>query len=514
MMQSLDVAALPALMVLISVWPVLTVVLAVALVVSGAGGIWSRRRAGEQLRDSRRELDDSRQDLDRQRDRLENDLSRRRDELETDLRARRDRLEAEYQQRSRAIEEADRLRRAELAAHQQEASRAAERAGSELARISGLTADRARQELLERAEASSRAEAEELASRIEAQARQDAENSARRVVVTAIQRCAGEITADSVVATVDLPSDDMKGRIIGREGRNIRTIEQVTGTTVIIDDTPGIVLISCFDPVRREVARLTLADLVGDGRIHPSRIEQAHDRAVSRIEQICLESADEALRALSITDMASGLRPILGSLRFRTSYGQDVLAHSVECGQLAGLMAADLGADVDTCRRAGLLHDIGKSLTPRVTGSHAAVGAELARRQGESQAVVHAIAAHHNELEPTTVVDFLIQAADAISASRPGARRTSLESHIERLEELEELASGHPGVARAFAVQAGRDLRVMVEPEEVDDAATRVLARQIASEVGERVAVPGQVKVTVIREIRAVAVTGQSDSVD
>jgi ribonuclease Y len=503
MTESLGLVAIAPQLVLISAWPIASVVLAVALIVVVIGDMISRRRSGTLLSASRR-------DLARDRSRLEKELERRRGDLEAGLDERRETLEADYRRRSSALEEAGRQQAHAVEVREEAVAQDREQVGAELARIAGLTAEEARQTVLEKAEADSRTEAEALARRIEEDARQQADERARRVLVTAIQRHAGDVTADSVVAAVDLPSNEMKGRIIGREGRNIRTIEQVTGTTVIVDDTPGIVLVSCFDPVRREVARRTLIDLVQDGRIHPARIEAAHAKAVSRIEELCLEAADDALHQLSITDMSEGLRPILGSLRFRTSYGQDVLAHSVECGRLAGLIAAEIGADVDTCRRAGLLHDIGKSLTPRVEGSHAAVGAELARRYGESEQVVHAIAAHHDEIEADGIVDVLTQAADAISASRPGARRESLESHVQRLEELEQLATAHPGVERAFAVQAGRDLRVMVEPDQIDDSTTRTLAREIAQEIGVRVMVPGQVRVTVIRETRAVEVAGQS----
>lgn len=491
-------------LVMISSWSVIAVVLAVALVLVVVGDILARRRSGAMLNASRR-------DVAEERERLEQELERRRSDLETGLEDRRRTLEEDFGRRRSALEESGRRRTESLDRRQAQVDRDRSQAADDLSRIAGMTVEQAHRELVEGAETDARAEAEALSRRIEEEARDQAEERARVVLATAIQRYSGDITADSVVASVDLPSNDMKGRIIGREGRNIRCLEQVTGTTVIVDDTPGIVLVSCFDPIRREIARLTLKDLVGDGRIHPARIEQAHQRAVRRIEALCLEAGEDALHQLGITDMAEGLRPILGSLKYRTSYGQDVLAHSVECGRLAGLMAAEIGADAAICRRAALLHDIGKSLTPGIEGSHALVGAELARRYGESEEVVHAVAAHHNEVEARSVADVLTQAADAVSASRPGARRDSLESHVRRLEEMESLATAHDGVAKAFAVQAGRDLRVMVVPEEVDDDAARHLARQIAHEVGDRVVVPGQVKVTVIRETRAVEVTGAGD---
>lgn len=476
----------------IGMWPIVAIVLAVALVAVIVGDLFMRRRAGSVVEAGRDQLE-------RDRGRMERQMDQRRADLEAAVDDRR---------RSIEVAHADRLAQLDEQSAQLAADR--ERIDDELARIGGLTPEQARREVVDRAREEATVEAETLTRAILAQARATAEDRAREVVATAIARCAGEVTADSVVAAVDLPSDDMKGRIIGREGRNIRSIEQVTGATVIIDDTPGIVLVSCFDPIRREVARTTIELLVADGRIHPGRIEQAHATAVKRIEQMCLDAADEALHALSITSFPQALRPILGSLRFRTSFGQDVLSHSVECGRLAGLLAAEIGADVVTCTRAAFLHDLGKALTPGIEGSHASVGAELARRYGEDDAVVHAIAAHHDEVPAESVVDVITQAADAISASRPGARRESLEAHVNRLEELENLASAHPGVSRAVAVQAGRELRVMVVPEQVDDAAARDLARVLAAEVGDRIVVPGQVRVTVIRETRAVEVVGAS----
>lgn len=377
---------------------------------------------------------------------------------------------------------------------------------AELQRVAGLDAAQARAEVMARAEHEARLEATAIAREIEANAQRDAERRARGIVVTAIQRLAAEQTSESVVSTLDLPSDEMKGRIIGREGRNIRHFEQVTGVNVMIDDTPGSVLLSCFDPVRREVARLALAELVDDGRIHPARIEEVYERSRARIEERCLRAAEDALAEVGISDLHPDLVPVLGSLRYRTSYGQNVLRHLVECGHLAGLMAAELGLDVALCTRAAFLHDIGKALTHEVEGSHALVGAELARKHGERPEVVHAIAAHHDEVEPTTVEAVLTQAADAISGSRPGARRESLEAYVHRLERLEEIASSHPGVDRVFAMQAGREVRVMVSPEQLDDAAAHALARDIAHEVQQELTYPGQIRVTVVRESRATEV--------
>jgi ribonuclease Y len=300
-----------------------------------------------------------------------------------------------------------------------------------------------------------------------------------------------------------LPGDDMKGRIIGREGRNIRAFEAVTGVNLIIDDTPEAVLLSCFDPVRREVARLTLDALVTDGRIHPHRIEEVYERSVAEVEQLCVRHGEDALTDTGITDMHPELIALLGRLRYRTSYGQNVLGHLLESAHLAGMMAAELGVEPAPVKRGSLLHDIGKALTHEVEGSHALIGADLARRHGENEDVVHAIEAHHNEVDPRTVEAVLTQAADAISGGRPGARRESLESYVRRLKRLEQIAAAHAGVAKVFAMQAGREIRVMVRPEDVDDIQAQVIARDVAKQIEEELTYPGQVRVTVIRESRA-----------
>ena len=295
----------------------------------------------------------------------------------------------------------------------------------------------------------------------------------------------------------------MKGRIIGREGRNIRAFEQVTGVNVMIDDTPEAVLLSCFDPVRRETARMTLTELVADGRIHPARIEEVHERSKSQIQAQCLRAAEDAMAEVGISDLHPALVPVLGTLRYRTSYGQNVLKHLVESAHIAGLMASELRLDVAHCKRAAFLHDIGKALTHEVEGSHAIVGADLARKYGEHADVVHAIEAHHGEVEVRTVEAVLVQAADAISGSRPGARRESIEAYVQRLERLEEIAGAREGVDKVFAMQAGREIRVMVAPDIVDDIEAQVLARDIAKQIEEELTYPGQIKVTVVRESRA-----------
>jgi ribonucrease Y len=376
----------------------------------------------------------------------------------------------------------------------------------ELERVAGLTAADAKAELVKVIETQAKRDAAHLVRDIEAEAREDGELRARKIVTLAIQRIASEQTAESVVTVLHLPSDDMKGRIIGREGRNIRTFESVTGVNLIIDDTPEAVLLSCFDPVRREVGRLTLEKLVLDGRIHPHRIEEEHERSKTEVEALCLRAGEDALVDLGITDMHPDLIALLGQLRYRTSYGQNVLKHLVECAHLAGMMASELRLEREICKRCALLHDIGKALTHEVEGSHALIGAEIARKYGEAEDVVHAIEAHHNEVEVRTVEAVLTQAADGISGGRPGARRESLEHYVHRLERIEEIAAGQLGVEKVFAMQAGREIRVMVKPEEVDDIGAQVIARDVAKQIEEELTYPGQIRITVVRESRATEV--------
>lgn len=412
-------------------------------------------------------------------------------ELASGLQRDRERLEAD-----REVMEAS---RAQLAALNDQAN-------AELERIAGLEAAEARAQVVAAAEISARDMARQRAREITEEVTRQAEESARRIVTIAVERVAVQQTSEAVVTTVNLPSEEMKGRIIGREGRNIRAFEQVTGVTLLVDDTPGAVLLSCFDPVRREVARQLLVELVTDGRIDPARIEDAYQVARTTVERSCVAAAQAALDDLGLHGIDRGLLPTIGALGFRTSYGQNVLEHSVECAQLAGAMASEIALDVEVCRRAAFLHDLGKAIVTRGQGSHAAEGAELARRHGVEDIVVHAIAAHHNEIAPETAVDVLVQAADAISSSRAGARRESAESYVRRLEQLEEIATRQTGVAKAYALQAGRELRIMVVPELVDDAGSRQLAHRVAAEVEREVTYPGRIKVTVIRETRATQV--------
>jgi ribonuclease Y len=372
-----------------------------------------------------------------------------------------------------------------------------------LERVAGLTADQARAEVVRTIEASAKREAALTVREIEREARDDGEQRARRIVTLATQRIASEQTAESTVSVLHLPDDAMKGRIIGREGRNIRTFEAVTGVNLLIDDTPEAVLLSSFDPVRREVARITLQALVDDGRIQPSRIEEVYERSRLEVDARCLRAAEDALVELAIPDMHPDLIALLGRLRYRTSYGQNVLGHLVECAHLAGIMAAELRLPIEHAKRCALLHDIGKALTHEVEGSHALIGAEVARRHGEHEDVVHAIEAHHNEVEVRTLEAVLTQTADSISGGRPGARRESLEHYVERLERLEQIALSYRGVDKVFAMQAGREVRVVVVPEEVDDIGAQVLARDIAEEIEHELTYPGQIRVTVVRESRA-----------
>ena len=373
-----------------------------------------------------------------------------------------------------------------------------------LERTASLTADQAKAELVAGIANQAKREAALIVRDIESAAQRDGQHRARRIVTLAIQRVASEQTSESVVSVLHLPGDEMKGRIIGREGRNIRAFESVTGVNLIIDDTPEAVLLSCFDPVRREVGRLTLERLVLDGRIHPQRIEEAYDRSKTEIEQLCVRAGEDAMVDLGITDLHPELTNLLGRLRYRTSYGQNVLKHLLESAHIAGMMASELGLDPALLKRCTVLHDIGKALTHEVEGSHALIGAEIARRYGEPEDVVHAIEAHHNEVEVRTVEAVLTQAADAISGGRPGARRESLEAYVKRLERLEQIALAQDGVEKVFAMQAGREIRVMVKPENVDDIQAQVIARDVAKQVEEELTYPGQIRVTVVRESRAI----------
>lgn len=376
----------------------------------------------------------------------------------------------------------------------------------ELERIASFTTQQAHDELIARVKDQVVAEEAQILRDSEARTRANAERTAREIISVAIQRAASDQAGELTVTTVHIPSDDLKGRIIGREGRNIRTFEQISGVSLVIDDTPETVVLSCFNPVRRETARVALENLIADGRIHPARIEELYKKAEKLVHDRVMEAGEQAAFETGIHDLKPEIIETLGSLKYRASYGQNVLQHSVQVAELAGLMASEIGFDETLAKRAGLLHDLGKATSQEAGGSHAAIGAELAKKAGEREDVVHAIAAHHNDVEPNSVLDMLVMAADAISAARPGARRESAEAYIKRLEQLEEISNSHKGVEKTYAMQAGREIHVMVQPEEVSDADSTVLAHDIAQEIESTMDYPGEVRVVVIRESRAVDV--------
>ncbi len=415
--------------------------------------------------------------------------------LEQRLRAREEALDV------RASELGDRERR--LADAEGEIGEVRERTIRELERASGLSASQAKALLLKDLEDQVRHESARRLRAIEEETKRDAERRVRNILSVVMQRLAAGHAAETTVSVVQLQADDMKGRIIGREGRNIRALEHLTGVDFIIDDTPNAVILSGFDGVRREIARLTLEKLLQDGRIHPARIEETYYQAKSELESHIAESGEQACFDANVQGLDADLTKTLGRLKYRTSYGQNVLAHSVECAHLAAMMADELGASAKTARRAALLHDIGKAVSHEVEGPHALVGGDLARRHGETEAVAHAMEAHHNEVEPQTIEAVIVQAADALSGARPGARGESLEQYVKRLRDLEQIATRHAGVDKVYAMQAGREIRVMVQPSSLDDDGAVLLSHEIAREIEQELEYPGQIKVTVIRESRA-----------
>ena len=373
-----------------------------------------------------------------------------------------------------------------------------------LERISGFTAEEAKAYLIAQVEAEVTHETALKIKEVESRMKEECEARAREVVAQAIQRCAADQVAEMTVSVVPLPNDEMKGRIIGREGRNIRTIETLTGVDLIIDDTPEAITVSCFEPVRREIARLALEKLIADGRIHPTHIEEMVEKARREVEATIKAEGERAMFECGIRNLHPELVKMLGRLHYRTSYGQNVLQHSIEVSHIAGMMAAELGADVQTAKRAGLLHDLGKSIDHEMEGTHVQLGVEFARKYKEKEEIIHAIEAHHNDVEPRTIVACLVQAADAISAARPGARRENLENYIKRLEQLESIATSFQGVEKAYAIQAGREVRVMVKPEQVNEDQMVILARDLAKKIEEEMEYPGQIKVNLIRETKCV----------
>jgi ribonuclease Y len=444
-----------------------------------------RQQSAQATRAAR--LDDTEARLDARENRL--------DQRAAELQASADELAAlkdELEQRGR-----------ELAGERAALTAAAEEHRRELERISGLTAEQAKAELLATVETTARREAAVLVRSIESEARAEGTERARSIVAEAVQRVASAQTTETVVSVLHLPAEEMKGRIIGREGRNIRSFEAVTGVNVLIDDTPEAVLLSCFDPVRREIGRLTLEKLILDGRIHPHRIEEAYEQSAAEVDELCLRAARDALADVGVGPIDERLLPTIGRLKYRTSYGQNVLGHLVETAHIAGVMAAELGIEPTLVKRCAFLHDIGKALTHEVEGSHALIGADLLRKYGEDEAVAHAVEAHHNEVQPRTIEAVLTQASDTCSAARPGARRESLENYVKRLARIEEIAQSRDGVEKVFAMQSGREVRVMVQPSEVDDLASSVMAREIAKQIEDELTYPGQIRVTVVRESRA-----------
>ena len=449
---------------------------------------------------------EAKDEIHRSRTEHEKEVKERRAELSKQER-RLEQKEAALDKKTEAFERkeeelARRVAEAAQATAQAEALR--QKQAEKLEEISGLTQEQAKEFLLQSVETEVRHDAAMKIKEIEAQLKDEADEKAREVIAIAIQRCAADHAAETTVSVVPLPNDEMKGRIIGREGRNIRTLETVTGVDLIIDDTPEAITVSSFDPVRREIARLALEKLIVDGRIHPTRIEDMVEKARKEVDRTIREEGERACYETGIHNLNPELVKILGRQKYRTSYGQNVLNHSIEVSHIAGLMASELGVDVAMAKRAGLLHDLGKSIDHEVEGSHVQLGADLARKYKESPAVVNAIEAHHGDVEPKTVIAVLIQAADAVSAARPGARRENVENYIRRLQKLEELTGSYPGVEKAYAIQAGREVRIMVKPEEVSEDNMILLARDVAKKIEAELEYPGQIKVNVIRETKAI----------
>jgi ribonuclease Y len=466
------------------------------------------REAEREAEAARREkLVEAKDEVFRMRAEAEADVKRRAAEVSK----KEDRIsqrEAIMDERATSLDRKERALRAqeqEVEARRREVGTLEQRGRAELERVAGMTAAGARQALVEQIKEEAKRDAMVLVRDIEAQAREEADKRARKIIAIAMQRVASELTTEATVTTLTLPTVYLTGRILGGAGRNIRAFEAATGTNIIIDDTPEAVVLSCFDPIRREMARLTLEKLIGDGRIQPARIEEMHEKSMAEVEQEIREAGEWAVLEVGITDMHPELMRVLGRLKFRTSYGQNVLKHVVEAAHVAGMIASELGIDPAVAVRGTLLHDIGKAVTHEVEGSHALIGGEIARRLGESRAVCHAIEAHHNEVEPRTIEAVITQTADAVSGARPGARRETLETYVKRLERLEQIAREFEGVEKVYAMQAGREVRVMVKPDAVDDLHAEVIARDIAKKVEEELQYPGQIRITVIRELRSSA---------
>ena len=456
-------------------------------------------RKKEMLLEAKDEIHKSRTDLEKEVKDRRAELTkqeRRLEQKEATLDKKTEAFERKEEELSRRLADAAKTQEAAEEAHKQQLTT--------LEKISGLTQEEAKQFLLRSVEEDVRHDAAMKIKEIEQQLKDEAEEKAREIIATAIQRCAADHAAETTVSVVPLPNDEMKGRIIGREGRNIRTLETVTGVDLIIDDTPEAITVSSFDPVRREIARLALEKLIADGRIHPTRIEDMVEKARKEVDRTIREEGERACYETGVHNLNPELIKILGRQKYRTSYGQNVLNHSIEVAHIAGLMAAELGVDVALAKRAGLLHDLGKSIDHEVEGSHVQLGADLARKFKENPVVINAIEAHHGDVEPKTVIAVLVQAADAVSAARPGARRENLENYIKRLQKLEEITGTYPGVEKSYAIQAGREVRVMVKPEQVSEDEMVILARELAKRIENELEYPGQIKVHVLRETKVV----------
>ena len=449
---------------------------------------------------------EAKEDILKQRSEYEKEVKERRADLQKQER-RLQQKEENLDRKTDAIEKKEELltqKHAQLDEEKEEIQSIKRSQTELLERISGLTADEAKAYLISQVEAEVTHEAAMKIKEIETRAKDEADAKAKEIIATAIQRCAADQVSEITVSVVPLPNDEMKGRIIGREGRNIRTLETMTGVDLIIDDTPEAITVSCFEPVRREIARLALEKLIADGRIHPTHIEEMVEKAKREVDAVIKSEGERATFETGVRGLHPELVKMLGRLHYRTSYGQNVLRHSIEVSQLAGMMAAELGADVQAAKRAGLLHDLGKSVDHEMEGSHVALGVEFARKYREREDIIHAIQAHHGDVEPRTLVACLVQAADAISAARPGARRENLENYIKRLEQLETIAGSFKGVEKSYAIQAGREIRVMVKPEEVSEDEMVLLARDLAKKIEEEMEYPGQIKVNVLRETKAI----------
>lgn len=464
-------------------------------------------------KDYKRKIDQGEEEYRRQTNKFDREFSKRRHEIdrrERKLTNRQSALDRRFddldEQEKKAEERDEKIEgvRARLESQHAELEHIRIETKQRCEEISGLTEGEAKKLLMESLESEVRQDSAALVRKIEVETKEIADKKARQIVTLAIQRCAVEQVTETTVSVLQLPNDEMKGRIIGREGRNIRALEAATGCNVIVDDTPEAVVLSCFDPIRREIARQTLEKLLSDGRIHPGRIEEVVKKVEKDLFDHIRVTGEQTVLDLSLADMHPELTKVLGRLKYRTSYGQNILAHSVEVAKLCAYMASELGADAHAAKRAGLLHDIGKALTHEMEGTHALLGADLIKKYSETPGVVHAVAAHHNEVEPRTIIAVLVQSADAISSARPGARRETLENYVKRLRRLEEIADSFSGVTKAYAIQAGREMRIMVEPTEINDNEACLLARDISKRIEQEVEYPGQIKITVCRELRVV----------